>query len=399
MAKRIEVVTVGGSHIHNLYETCPVLVPKVMMMPPLGSDYPAVPRPHVYQVLGLKRGRARDDGIRRAPLGEVYPPLRSLSTLDELFTTLRGHVDSARVAELSELLQADFIEKINRYSEQSLHTDTPGEEQGCEYEKAKYTLRPNLEELLLKQPERFEGLLALARVHATHSAQLTSVLLQSLQHLRLSPGEAITFSTDLDLSNASFKGAELAETHFDGVITTGVDFSKADLRATTVTQEQLDASNTYEAAKIPASCLAYWNNQVRAKILNGFRDMRDYAVKRLNPADPKHVEIERLYAKYQPMLSGAETKITAEQKRKMLRELQAAKNGTLAAHRNLHYIFAEIISFIVSLGIGYVVAAAVNQQRTGSFGLFAETATGAKARVICDSIEEEAAVPLSALTA
>lgn len=179
----------------------------------------------------------------------------------------------------------------------------------------------------------------------------------------------------------------MARTHFAGT-TTDVDFSSADLSACTITQDQLDASKSYEATKIPANCLAYWNKQARLNILSGLEIMHTHALQNLDPSNVKRIEIQRLYSKYQPILADFERKITAAEKREMLGELRASKDGILATHRNLRYVFAELISFILSLGIGYIIVAGINKQRTGYFGLFAQPISSQDAARICNSIEE-----------
>lgn len=325
---------------------------------------------------------------RKAEAAPEYFNPPQLSNVEFLISHLESLLIAKDAEAIKRFLNEDFIlqDMKKPISEDNFHTDSSRERQGRIKNYVTYQVRPNLEVLLLEKPEIYRQLLSNCRYSINQKdIAIKQVLLQALSQINLDENESINFA-GMNLEGASFKGAKLSLSYFGEPTTTdksteekraaattfNVDFDGCDLSACSINQDQLDASKSYDQAKVPMDCSVYWNEAIRKEIAKRFDNMFEYAKKNIGTEDPKYIKIQTFHKEYYPKLMGSE-KLTANDKKNMLDNLTSKESmNILGTHRNLRFLLKEIVSFILGVGVLYLAASAYQKHKTGHFGLFAQ---------------------------
>jgi hypothetical protein len=357
MAKTVKKFLLKDRYVHQRYEFHTHY--PTYFCPPDGLEMPS---PYYYSPI-ITRGKCID---ARENTAMATPP--TLSDLPAVVQQLKNAV----CENVSALLSSDFIigKQGNEYVKENIHTNRASEVQGHYYTYQNYCVRPAIEVVLLQQPLEFKRLCEANHVFKNFSSvKITN------------NSEKIDFQ-DFDLSKASFKSAILGKSNVTNAKTNAADFTGCDLSQTNITQEQLDVSATYYRAKLPSYCWRYWDSTIRSELLNQFKTLKDYAEKHIPSHDSKYIKAQQLFNTYQPMLSRTGN-INAKEKAAMLADLTSQETLQLFnTHRDMRFILAEIVAFVLLLGVGYLIAAAIKQKQTGHFGLFAEPKTARMSREI-----------------
>lgn len=368
MAKKIKKILLKDHYIHQFFEsrthTYQTTEYSVVNM----GMYGCLPTTYVKTHRETTRGKCIDSGEN---VTHYNPP--DISDLTSLIEQLRGAIEKKSNELTKELLTNEFIfsKEGTPFEESNIHTDHDTELQGHYYTYQNFCVRPAIEELLLKQPLAFKKLIEEKQTPLNRAQYIKNLSLIMLTD----PDEKIDFQ-DFDLTDASFKRAVLGKSNLKNATTVNVDFSECDLSQTNVTQEQLDASASYHRAKVPNTCWTYWDSNVKNELLVRFKKMKDYAEKNFQKEDPRFQKVMQLYNTYQPILSRP-TNVNSKEKAALLNDLTSKETQKILNEQSgLSYLLAEIVSFVLLLGIGYLIMAAIKKRETGYFGLFAEPKTG-----------------------
>ncbi len=363
-----------STHFHVFYHTTPA---QIFMGPSSGTG--------MSDIGYIPPARGEIDHGRSVPPTEQIIAAPSLSDLDHIFSWLQDYQGDRDYDNYEALLSNLFlIEQLPDECGEEIDVDRPDEKQSREVVYACYSARPVIEQLLLQRPEIFKKLLE------TSDPKFKSVLLKSLNQLKLAADEKITFPAGMDLRDANFEGAALGQSEFPADINlTNCNFSNADLSGCVITPEQLDQT-VYPKAKLPKgeSYMPFWDQDFRNKIMQRVDVIVNYSIQNIQFDDPKSKQIRVFGGMYMAkLLSEPGFNLTSADRKAFISDLNALQKGILSKHRNLKYLIAECVSFCLLGGVGYLVLAGIHKYRTGCFGLFAETRTAKEARIILKELE------------
>lgn len=213
----------------------------------------------------------------------------------------------------------------------------------------KFNVAPVLEELVVNHGEDFRSLLASAN--------------------DLGKTELLNFS-NLDLSCADLSNLDPSL----------INFSGSDLRTTRgITQEFLDATETYVDAQLPNGIIPFWSDDKKSKVLVGIDQLNSYGEKlslsASNEGREKGILAVSLAIQLKSKISQT-TKFNGAFQKEFLSMLHG-HDATLSEKRffGLKMIIANITFAILGLGIGYLAAGLLHQQQTGRFLFFNRTET------------------------
>lgn len=305
---------------------------------------------------------------------------QKISQTDQLIKTIQTLIASESAEELRKLLAQDFlIQSLGVYTEAAFNAEE--EKQAFQVNQfEKFEVRSNLEQLLLT----FNSFRTILKRPMT--LDIKRVLLVGLKDLDLAVTEVIDF-TGMDLTEASFKGANLGCSVFMDATLEGVNFSYANLTHCTLTQEQLDQSATYDKAQVPAHLSVYWNDEIKKKLKEYLIHLLTYAMEHVPENDSKFIKINQLLKDYGAYLELGSSNPSIEVKKKMLEDFRSAKT-LFSEHRNLNFLFGEVLAFLGLLVIGYLVVGCYNYKKSGHFGLFSQPPSEAKAKELLNYIEQ-----------
>lgn len=321
-----------------------------------------------YKMIEWKYIHRYAGGFYDAPIDRsrtVTYPIAKVSDVTQIKEQLEAYISSGELGAFKKLLESDFIIKDLEKTQRSggLHTDNSREQQGDFYIKRLYVVRPVFEQLLLTEDASvFKALLKTAE----DKQPFVEALKALFPKLGFANDEGIKFN--FDISGASFVGAKLGCSRFYNV--EGVNFDKADLRYTEMSQEVLDQSHGYANAKLPQGLWHWWDESVLEGIKQRVDAIQNYTKNHIPKADAKFKAINDFYQQQIKVLK-AKRQPTSIEKKTMLEGLKDLRQKT-DTHRSLSYLIGEAISFIMLAVVGYLAVSTYRKIAHGHFGIFSQ---------------------------
>lgn len=215
-----------------------------------------------------------------------------------------------------------------------------------------HNVQPVLEVLISSQ--NFKDIYELACQQRNGSLE---VILVSMSNKDFTGADLSAF----DLSNADFNHSDLSQVKLGKI--DEADFTNANLTTTFMTKKLLYTAKTYQDAKLPAGYWRFWTEETKLSLIRKIEELR-LAAGEYKDSDPiAHNKANELAQALDKMINSPNAKYHEQFQRDFLIKLRSYDEHF--AHAPLiKAVIGSIALFILSAGIGYIIALGIRAYTT-----------------------------------